>query len=237
MISDTTADDDDLPALPCPTGEALEDPEVNISCLGDVTWSSNSGPQHINGLTLNIYIDRMSNTALFKLSCSIYFKYGKAREKKQRVFLFIYPESIQSIRLGLNVPTSTSPTLPTLTFSMSKKPAFITPRNCILISKPKTKDLLKSICALANATALTICLNVLRLPIVIQHQLEHIVNICSATNIHNRPRTNARRSNLKLLYAGRGGEVVGETSAASVPTGIRSLLRSDTRPLFKIISK
>lgn len=51
----------------------------------------------------NINIDYIFNTALFKLSCIIYFKYIKAKKKKQQVFIFIYLKLIQSILLKSDI--------------------------------------------------------------------------------------------------------------------------------------
>lgn len=207
---------------------------MNISCLGGVTWSNDGRRQCISGLMLNTYIDRMSNTALFKLSGSIYFKYSKAGKKKQRIFLFIYPESIQSISRGLS---AASPAFLSLSFIMFKTPTLVAPRNGIFISKPQTKDLLNSICDLANATTFTIHLKTSGLPIVIKDQLRRIISIYSATNVHDRPRTNHRRANLDLLYAGRGGEVVNKKSTANILPKLDPLLQFNTRALPKIISK
>ncbi|KKP05782.1 hypothetical protein THAR02_02156 [Trichoderma harzianum] len=172
--------------------------------------------QRVEGLTLDFYLDTWTNTAIFKIYGYVLLKGSKSKSSKQAVYLFIHPETIQSITLqtGHAAPFSTliqsGAIHHSLCFSLTVQPHLVVPKNLILESRPKTKALLDSIQALATVMTFTVhlCLSNLDTVTSTQENLELIASTFSLSHNDNRPSTNTRRANLTTLYAGRGGEIV-----------------------------
>ncbi|QYT00197.1 hypothetical protein H0G86_007294 [Trichoderma simmonsii] len=180
-----------------------------------LTWQNADGQmQRVEGLNLDLYLDTSTNTAIFKIYGYVLLKGSKSKSSKQAVYLFIHPETIQSITLQIEhaAPFSTliqsGPIHHSLYFSLTAQPHLVVPKNLILESRPKTKALLDSIKALATVTAFTVHLSNLDTVTSTQENLELIASTFSLSHNDNRPSTNTRRANLTTLYAGRGGEIV-----------------------------
>lgn len=195
-------------------GEAFE---VDITYRNNmITWQDADGQmQHVEGLYLDLYVDTATNTAIFKLYGYVLLKGSKAKSSKQAIYLFIHPESVQTITLQTGhaaAPFSTlinfGPTHHSLCFSLTAPPHLVVPKNLVLESRPKTRALLDSIQALATMMTFTVHLNHPDMATSTQKDLALISSIFSLSHNDNRPSTNNRRANLTTLYAGRGGEIV-----------------------------
>ncbi|KAL6825338.1 hypothetical protein V8C40DRAFT_228469 [Trichoderma camerunense] len=194
-------------------GEALE---VDVTYRNNLlTWQNTDGQmQRAEGLNLDLYLDTSTNTAIFKIYGYVLLKGSKSKSSKQAVYLFIHPETIQSITLQTKHAALFSTLIQSglihhsLCFSLTAQPHLVVPKNLILESRPKTKALLDSIQALATATAFTVHLSNLHTVTLTQENLELIASTFSLSHNDNRPSTNTRRANLTTLYAGRGGEIV-----------------------------
>lgn len=180
-----------------------------------LTWQNADGQmQRVEGLNLDLYLDTPTNTAIFKIYGYVLLKGSKSKSSKQAVYLFIHPETIQSITLQTEhaAPSSTlmqsGPIHHSLCFSLTTQPHLVVPKNLILESRPKTKALLDSIQALATVTAFTVHLSNLDTVTSTQQNLELIASTFTLSHSDSRPSTNTRRANLTTLYAGRGGEIV-----------------------------
>ncbi|KAL6815063.1 hypothetical protein J3E69DRAFT_358908 [Trichoderma sp. SZMC 28015] len=203
--------DDDV-TLSDPSDCDTETAEPNISYQNNaVTWKDDTNQiQHADGIHLDIYLDTLTNTSLFKLYCNIHHKGSKAKGQKHTIFLFIHPESVRAITLdsGRSAgPSSSKPSRQTLSFSIVQQPSLIIPKGYVLESKQRSKGLLNAVLALANVTDFSIHLNSSNITIPKQTRLESVARIFSLNFAHNRPLTNKRCANLESLYGGRGGEV------------------------------
>ncbi|PNP46427.1 hypothetical protein THARTR1_10749 [Trichoderma harzianum] len=186
--------------------------EPNISYQNNaVTWKDDTDQtQHADGIHLDIYLDTLTNTSLFKLHCNIHHKGSKAKGQKHTIFLFIHPESVRAITLdsGRSAgPGSSKPSRHTLSFSITQQPSLIIPKGYVLESKQRSKGLLNAVLALANVTDFTIHLNSSNITTPKKKRLELVARIFSPSSALNRPLTNKRCANLESLYGGRGGEV------------------------------
>ncbi|KAH0525902.1 hypothetical protein TsFJ059_009303 [Trichoderma semiorbis] len=203
--------DDDV-TLSDPGDCDIETIEPNISYQNNaVTWKDDTNQtQHADGIHLDIYLDTLTNTSLFKLYCNIHHKGSKAKGQKHTIFLFIHPESVRAITLdsGRSTrPSSSKPSRQTLSFSIVQQPSLIIPKGYVVESKQRSKGLLNAVLALANVTDFGIHLNSSNITIPKQTRLESVARIFSLNSAHNRPLTNKRCANLESLYGGRGGEV------------------------------
>lgn len=180
-----------------------------------LTWQNADGQmQRVDGLNLDFYLNTSTNTAIFKIYGYVLLKGSKFKSSKQAVYLFIHPETIQSITPQTEhvAPSSrlilSDPIRHSLCFSLTAQPHLVVPKNLILESRPKTKALLDSIQALATVTAFTVYFSDLDTVTSTQEILELVASTFSLSHNDNRPSTNTRRANLTTLYAGRGGEIV-----------------------------
>lgn len=186
------------------------------------TWKNADGQTRcIEGLHLDIYLHRSTNTAIFKMYGYVLLKGSKGKSSKQAIYLYLHPEEIQSISLeAVNKPpslmsTALSSSRYSLCFSMATEPLLVVPKNLVLESRPKTRALLDSIRTLATVTNFTVHLNDTDMVTSTRTHLELIASIFSSTKTDGRPCTNNKRANLTTLYAGRGGDVVNTRNAVT----------------------
>lgn len=187
-----------------------------------ITWkNANDQTQRVEGLYLDLYMDTPTNTAIFKLYGYVLLKGSKAKSSKQAIYLFIHPESIQTITLQNDraspspMPTNSGPNHHSLCFSMTTRPHLVVPKNLALESRPKTRALLDSIQALAAVMNFTVHLSNPDTVTSAQKDFELIASVFSLAHIGNRPSTDNRRANLTTLYAGKGGEIVNANNDAA----------------------
>jgi hypothetical protein len=178
-----------------------------------VTWNDDSSQkQRADGVHLDIFFDTLSNTCLFKLYCSVLHKGSKAKGQKHTLFLFIHPESVREITLNdgrSSGPSTSKPSRPMLSFSLTQHPSLVVPKGLVLETKEQSKGALSVMLALARATEFTIHLNNSNLSSPLKRsRLDLIARRFSLESDSHRPRTNDRCANLGSLYAGRGGEIV-----------------------------
>ncbi|PTB48712.1 hypothetical protein M431DRAFT_99323 [Trichoderma harzianum CBS 226.95] len=209
-------DDGQEPVEPVAGDQNGEAFEVDMTYRNNLlTWQNPDGQmQRVEGLNLDLYLDTSTNTAIFKIYGYVLLKGSKSKSSKQAVYLFIHPETIQSITpqtehaAPLSALIQSGPIHHSLCFSLTAHPHLVVPKNLILESRPKTKALLDSIQALATVTAFTVHLSNLDTVTSTQGILESVASTFSLSHNDNRPSTNTRRANLTTLYAGRGGEIV-----------------------------
>ncbi|KAL6895425.1 hypothetical protein HDV57DRAFT_479441 [Trichoderma longibrachiatum] len=178
-----------------------------------VTWNDvGNQKQRGDGIHLDIFLDTMSNTCLFKLYCSVLHKGSKAKGQKHTLFLFIHPESVREITLSngrSSGPSTSKPSRPMLSFSLTQRPSLVVPKGHVLETKEQSKGALNIILALAQATEFTLHLNNSNLNSPLKKsRLELIARKFSPDSVSSRPLTNERCAHLGSLYAGRGGEVI-----------------------------
>lgn len=197
--------------------------EVDLTCGNTVVaWKATNGQiQYTDGLSLDLYMDISTNTAIFKLYGYILLKGNRGKSGKQAIYLFVHPESIRAITLETVHGTPSQPlanlkpNYHSLCFSLTKKPHLVIPQNNILESRPKTAALLDSIRALATVVDFTVSFNNTEAIASTLHNLRLVASVFSSTSTGSRPSANARRANLSALYAGRGGEIVHANDATA----------------------
>ncbi|KAL7940747.1 hypothetical protein V8C42DRAFT_336669 [Trichoderma barbatum] len=205
---------------------------ASIDCsysIHSVNWKdANNQTKCIQGLELDIYLDTWTNTAMFKLYTYINLKLSRRKNKKQRVYLFIYPEWIKAITAQISPDMrykASDTTMPnqnfySLHFFLTQKPDLIGPRNNSLASKPKTNNQLDLIQDLALATEFEFQLTNSTTAPLKPNVFKLLAASFSPLVDKNRPSRNKKRGNLATLYAGKGGVVVSASKAlAQVEAG------------------
>ncbi|KAH6952550.1 hypothetical protein BKA56DRAFT_241627 [Ilyonectria sp. MPI-CAGE-AT-0026] len=181
---------------------------IDFSCLPSmVTWETTDGEQSTQNLHLDLYLDSSTNSAFFKLYGRIFLKkFGK--DNKQAIYLFIYPENVQTItwETASHFSRTRQDTGHSLCLSMSKPPDLVIPKNRPLEPKNNTQNLLNSILALAKATTFTAYFSDKETDPGTRQQLASVASVFSERR-HNRLLVNKERANLTTLYAGIGGQI------------------------------
>ncbi|KAL7786363.1 hypothetical protein V8C37DRAFT_392098 [Trichoderma ceciliae] len=188
-----------------------------------VTWKDPNGqakqiydPKH--DLKLDIYMNTLTNRAMFKLHSYINLKGSRRKSNKQSVYLFLYPDRIQAIatqKSPITRSTASDTAMPNLSlhFSLTQKPDLIGPQGWPLASKGKTSTQLDLLQDLAIATKFTIHLASSHIIAPRQNDFELLAAVFSPINTKNRPFRDNKRGNLATLYAGNGGEVISANKA------------------------
>ncbi|KAM0260897.1 hypothetical protein ACHAQJ_002516 [Trichoderma viride] len=189
-----------------------------------VTWKSANGQaQQIFDVSLDLYVNTSTNTAIFKLYSYIIRKGNKGKSNKQAVYLFIHPEKIQAITCETSRTTrrskskSRKPSHYTLHFSLTERPHLVVPKSHALESRDKTKAQLDLIQDLAGMTDFVVHLNSSNTTISKPDDLKLLESIFSPTATEHRPCTDDKRANLATLYAGNGGEIVTVNRVVAAP--------------------
>jgi hypothetical protein len=196
-----------------------EIPEIDLT-LGNtlVAWENVDGrTECTDDLSLDLYMDASTNTAIFKLYGYILLKRNRGRSGKHAIYLFIHPESIRSITLETahDTPSRFGSKYHLLHFYLTKEPRLVVPQSSILESRPKTAALLSSIQALATVMNFIVFFSNTDTVAPTVHNLRLVASVFSSISSGSRPSTNARRANLSALYAGRGGEIVHTNDATA----------------------
>lgn len=178
-----------------------------------VSWTNDNGqhrflshsPLNHDHVTFDIQFDTKSNTALFKLVANVSLK---GKRNKSNVFLFIYPECIQT--LGLedddNRPTSMSDKLGTSTYSLhfnlATPPALVVPSDGCVPKNQATRSILELLQDLAWKTSFDIAFPCRTLP------KDRLIALCEKVSLSGHVRTMSRASTITKLYGGKGGRVI-----------------------------
>ncbi|TFA98166.1 hypothetical protein CCMA1212_010043 [Trichoderma ghanense] len=180
---------------------------IRIQCFNNaVFWTDENGDlQKTDSLDLEIVIDNTANTAFLRLCGNIHV-YSHKIFNKRPVYLYIRPETIESIRYH-NVQNTRS-----LCFSLHSKPDLVTPKEPIR-AKPRSKALLDAIVAISTMTDFTVRLN--SSSTTPSHLLKKVASIFSP-----RPTWNTELGRLDGLYAGKGGQIVNASMAANTVASI-----------------
>lgn len=194
--------------------------------------------KEIKGTELTLNMDTSANTAMFKLSTYITLKTSRRNSNKQRVYLLIPPERINTITTKISPHRrSTAADVPddyALHFSLTQKPDFIGPRIHHIESKRGTQEQLALIQRLATITEFTIHLTSSDAIARRRKDFELITTIFSLENPKNRPYKDKKHGDLATLYAGKGGKVINMDEGlahaeASLPPYPGRFLRSPIR--------
>jgi hypothetical protein len=194
------------------------------SCM--VYWEdADKQEQHTTELRLSLYTDCSRDRALFKLHGSVFLK-TRGSNNKRSLFLFIYPENLQSIECGASnrskMPGTRKNASISLRFTMTQPPSFVVPKNQPVNPKKVSQGVLDAIQALAKVKLFTIYLNSLNLAPETREQLALFPSVLAT---HKHLLTDQQRANLDTLYQGQGGEVVNFSETPATCSGAAS---SDT---------
>ncbi|KAL7920150.1 hypothetical protein ACQKWADRAFT_299475 [Trichoderma austrokoningii] len=211
--------------------------EIDVTCGNTViSWKNADGrTECTDELSLDLYMDVSTNTAIFKLYGYILLKGNRGKSGKQAIYLFIHPESIRSITLETahnmtSQPLTNLDSDNSLSFSLTQKPRLVAPQSSILESRPKTAVLLNSIQTLATMMDFTVSLSSTNTVAPILRSLRFIAWVFSPTSTSSRPSTNNGRASLATLYAGKGGEVVHPNDATANTAVLPPPLYSEATP-------
>jgi hypothetical protein len=191
-----------------------------------VTWKSANGQaQQICDISLDLYVNTSTNTAVFKLYSYIIRRGNKGKSNKQAVYLFIHPEKIQAIVCEIfrtarrSKSKSRKPSHYALHFSLTERPHLVVPKDRPLESREKTKAQLDLIQDLASATDFIVHLNSSSVTTSKPDELRLLESIFSPMCTQHRPCTDRQRASLATLYAGNGGEIINvKTVVAQIET-------------------
>ncbi|KAM0255651.1 hypothetical protein ACHAQJ_005576 [Trichoderma viride] len=193
-----------------------------------VTWGGDGQTQRVDGIHLDVYLDTLTNTAFFKLHCSILFKGSKSSGKMQPLFIFIRPESIKSITSSEPALNASLPGCQSLSFSLARHASLVIPRTDIVAPKPTNKIIMSSMQALASTTDFTVHISACNLTAPKQAHLELVARTFSPTS-NNRPLAEERYANVDSFDAGGGGEVAN----ANMATAETCTIGADPSSLYK----
>ncbi|KAH0490705.1 hypothetical protein TgHK011_002162 [Trichoderma gracile] len=180
----------------------LASEDVKIHCFNNtVFWNDENGdPRETEPLDLEIDIDNRANTAFLRLCGDIYL-YSRKSFNKRPVYLYIRPETVESIRYQNDHHTRL------LCFSLRSKPDLVIPKEPIN-AKPRSKALLEAIAAISTTTDFAVRLN--SSSTTPSNLLQKVATVFSP-----RPTWNAQLGDLDGLYAGEGGQFASAGIAAS----------------------
>lgn len=208
-ISNTKSPETKFPTELCHTSANIE----RCFQIKRAKWEGQSQPT--GDLTLNIYMRTATNTALVRLDTYIYPKNQK-NAKKQALYLFIYPENIETFKVRLKRSQRKKLEGPKLYYSVQisvrEKPCLVY-KKAILQSKQNTKACLDIMTSLAGVTEFTleICNS--------SSGIKQIGDLQTLqSNIHNAEKhllTDRGHADLSTLYAGTGGMIVDDAKAVA----------------------
>lgn len=168
-------------------------------------------PQH--EVILQIYMDTLANTAMFKLHTKVVLRRGRRQKNHmESVYLHIPPEIIKSISCQTTPDERKGSTASAnhyaLDFSLTKRPDLIAPQDIPLTSKGDAKDHLKLILDLATLTQFTVHLASPGTATRDEGSFKLLAAIFSSQNKNNRPCKYSKLGDITSLYAGKGGKVI-----------------------------
>ncbi|KAL7969413.1 hypothetical protein HDV63DRAFT_53657 [Trichoderma sp. SZMC 28014] len=157
-------------------------------------------------------MNALSNTAFFKIHTKVTLKRSRRRNKKERIYLCIYPEWIRDITSRVTSDerklSAASAKHYSLHFSLTKPPELIGPPDIPLESKGTSKTQLDLIQDLAVLTEFTIDLESSGTAACDETGFQLLTTQFSSENHDNRPRKDSKHGNVATLYTGNGGEAI-----------------------------
>ncbi|KAI1490739.1 hypothetical protein F5X96DRAFT_634871 [Biscogniauxia mediterranea] len=201
-----------------------------------VTWRSSDGQlQSLPQLKMDLHYSVHSDKAFFKLCATITLK-SPPRANKTNIYLFIYPERIQTLAID-ECPSPYSASVQSLgsdvtclRFDLSRPPALILPKYSLQPRNKLSGDMLNSFRLLAQQTSFAACLSIpgRTLP------RGRLLSLCEAASRHDGLKSIAGRSGITSLYSGHGGRIV-EGDSISIST--QSAARLEPSSTSKIIAE
>lgn len=176
------------------------------------TWrDANGEPKQMFDLSLDLYANTATNTAIFKLYSYIIRKGRKGRSHKQAIYLYIHPENIRfitcdesrAVRRPKSKPHNKPQTYYELRFSLAECPNnVVVPKDGAFESKDETRAQLDLFQGLASANDFVVHLDGSGIDESKLDDLKLLGCMFSPTFTDHRPTTDFRRANLATLYAG-----------------------------------
>ncbi|KAI1634865.1 hypothetical protein F4809DRAFT_616553 [Biscogniauxia mediterranea] len=190
-----------------------------------VTWRSSDGQlQSLPQLKMDLHYSVHSDKAFFKLCATITLK-PPPRANKTTIYLFIYPERIQTLAID-ECPSPRSASVQSLgsdvtclRFDLSRPPALVLPKYSLQPRNKLSGDMLNSFRFLAQQTSFAACLNIpgRTLP------RGRLLSLCEAASRHDGLKSIAGRSGITSLYSGHGGRIVeGDSIGISTQSAARN---------------
>ncbi|KAI3398217.1 hypothetical protein diail_9694 [Diaporthe ilicicola] len=206
--------------------DSAHDDDIDISKAPIVvSWTGDEGQVHSlshsplnhDHVTFDVHFDAESQTAFFKIAANLALK---GKRHKSNIFLFIYPERIQSLDIVEqdDESVSASKTLGTsiysLQFLLVEPPALVVPKDDCVPKGDAARITLESMQALAGKTSFRLDLPSRTLA------LDRLTALCGKASSSGFLKTMLGPSNTAKLYGGKGGMVIGNDDAGT--TGVRS---------------
>ncbi|KAI0592715.1 hypothetical protein F4775DRAFT_581029 [Biscogniauxia sp. FL1348] len=174
------------------------------------TWCGSDGQlQSLPQLKIDLHYNVHSDKAFFKLCATITLK-PPPRTNKTNIYLFIYPERIQTLTIE-ECPSpcpvsvqSLGSDVTCLRFNLSRPPALVLPKYSLQPRNKLSGDLLNTFKLLAQQTSFVACLSIpgRTLP------RRRLLSLCEAASRHEGLKSIAGRSGITSLYSGHGGRIV-----------------------------
>ncbi|KAK3494146.1 uncharacterized protein B0T23DRAFT_375969 [Neurospora hispaniola] len=209
------------------TDDHLGSCQINlVSLAAQAVWADRGLDRHISNLKADLHFDTEKRTALITLRGQCLLK--TVSSGTVPLYLFIYPESIQSVEFGYT-PSPTAPTTEQggaasglkrfirLRFILTQPPTLVAPKNQPLEPKGSSTILVDALHSLATVKDLSIYLDSSPLLTDVRRQLALLPSIFSHANISNRLTTHVKHTSLCKLYQGTGGQVINPRTTACEP--------------------
>lgn len=221
--------DENNPDIPTDDNSIHEAFHIDLSsvrCQG-VDWHDSTGKKNSNAtLRLDMYADYSKARAFFKLSGTVFLdqnfgeddgrgkKRGISRGQsrgsqgvnKRRLFLFIYPEHVQSIKFGSRRSRFGKNRRQFVRFSLSQPPSLVGPKEeqvTLKGTEGTSQELLAAMIALANARSFTVYISI-GLSLEARDDMSALSKIFKP----NQLATDTAHADLNSLYEGYRGVVL-----------------------------
>lgn len=152
-------------------------------------------------VTLDINFHAESNTAFFKIAASVAYK---GKRNKSNVFLFVYPERIQSLAVvdnGEDAAAKLGTSAYTLHFDLTVPPSLIVPKGDWIPKNLAARSILASLQAVARKKTLHITIPSRTL------DSDRLTTLCDRTTSSSL-KTPSNLIEVSRLYGGQGGIIV-----------------------------
>ncbi|KAF3771002.1 hypothetical protein M406DRAFT_320606, partial [Cryphonectria parasitica EP155] len=159
-------------------------------------------PVNHDHVTLDIHVDHASHTAFFKVIANVAYK---GKRNKSNVYLFIYPERIQTLARVDDDDDSATARLGTsahsLQFTLNTPPSLVVP-NGVWIPKNEARPIISSLHTLAGMNSFRVALPSNSI------SLDRLAIVCQEASTSGCLRTMADVANITKLYGGQGGRIL-----------------------------
>ncbi|KUI74302.1 hypothetical protein VM1G_09973 [Cytospora mali] len=162
-------------------------------------------PLNHNHVTLDIQLDSESHTAFFKITANVAFK---GKRNKSNIFLFVYPERIQSLAVvdeeddSVSAPDRLGTGTYSLRFTLATPCALVVPKDGFVPKDSVARSTLESLQALAAKTSFQVNIPCDTLP------KDRLAALCIEASSRGCLKTMPGTDNLAKLYGGKGAMMI-----------------------------